>query len=151
METVSLFGMLGVCAVTDFRRKEVEVPIICLGGILGVVFHVIYQHRSIEDMLGGFAIGVIMYVIAVATREQVGKGDALLCMVTGIYLGFLANLALVWLSTVLVGIFGLVAVKLFHKTRGMTMPYVPFLLATALILRLAEKVITAGGGDFVAS
>ncbi len=143
MEMASLLGMLGICSVTDIRKREVGVVVVCLSGILGVVYHIMYRRISVYDMLGGLLIGVFVYLIALLTREKIGKGDAIVCMVTGIYLGFWNNLLLLWLSSLLAGLAGIVAMLVFRKKKTDTLPFVPFLSAAGLVVVFGGGVLGA--------
>ena len=101
MEMLGLLGMLGYFSIEDIRRKSVHTAPLIVTAIAGVFLHLYGGRLSIWDLLGGLGIGVVMYGISVASRERVGKGDALVLGVTGIFLGFWNNLLLLWIASFL--------------------------------------------------
>ena len=147
METISLLGMLGICSVEDIRRKQVGITAICLAGILGLVYHMFFQRITLPNLLAGAGLGVLVYATAVLSGEKIGKGDALILIVTGIYLGFWRNLILFWLATVLAGLGGMSAIVFLHKKKTDTLPFVPYLSIAVVLLLLIE----AGGGIYFGS
>ena len=115
MEAVGLLGLLGICGFEDYKLKRIRLVVVNCFAILGVVFHLIYGRISWIDMLGGASVGVVLLVIGYLTKEKIGYGDGILFVATGIYLGFWNNLILLWLSTSLAGIYGIVLMLLKKK------------------------------------
>ena len=127
METVGLIGMLVVCSIEDFRRKEMHLMVLLGFGIVGIVLQMFYRSRSIYEILGGMLIGGILLIFSYASDGKIGKGDGILMMVTGIYLGFWNNLLLLWCATALAGIVGL-SMFCVKRERNLTLPFAPFVL-----------------------
>ena len=142
MEMLGLLGMLGYFSIEDIRRKSVHTVPLIVTAIAGVFLHLYGGRLSIWDLLGGLGIGVVMYGISVASRERVGKGDALVLGVTGIFLGFWNNLLLLWIASFLAMVAGIVAVAFFQKGRHYELPFVPFLFVGLFICLLINR----GGG-----
>lgn len=71
------------------------------------VFHGNNVGVSVEDLIFGVAIGVILLVISKVSDGAVGMGDGLLFMVTGMYFGFWKNLILLLGSLALCSIWGI--------------------------------------------
>ena len=117
MEAVSLLGLLGVCGFEDIKIKRIRLVVVNIFAILGVILHIIYERISWLDMIGGASIGVVLLVIGYFSHEKIGYGDGFLFMATGIYLGFWNNLVLLWLSTSLAGIYGLILMLLKKKKK----------------------------------
>ncbi len=130
MEEAVLLGVLGMCGVEDVKRKELCGNLILLGGILGVVLHLYYGRLEWWDMLGGVSVGLVLLLVSFLTDEKIGKGDGLLIMVMGIYLGLWKNLALVWMASVLAGAFGIYFYLSQNKGRSYSLPFAPFLLVS---------------------
>jgi leader peptidase (prepilin peptidase)/N-methyltransferase len=134
MEIISLLGILGICSAEDMLRKQLHIITIAAFGILGVIFHLYYRTHSTTDMLGGMAVGGILYLVSLLSNERIGKGDAFLLTTTGIYLGFWDNIAILWMGSLLAGIIGIVLYIIFQKKPSYRIPFVPFLLAAYLLL-----------------
>ena len=133
MEAAGLLGLLGVCGLEDIKIKRIRLVVVNIFAILGIIFHIIYKRITWLDMLGGAAVGVLLLVIGYFSKEKIGYGDGLLFMATGIYLGFWNNLVLLWLSTSLAGIYGLVLMLFKKKRKDSEIPLVPFMLAVYVI------------------
>lgn len=85
---VGMIGLLLVIAVIDYKKKEVASKALLLMIALVATNYLLYHPVSIQSLLGGLILGVLLYLISVITKEKIGKGDAYLIMVLGIYLGF---------------------------------------------------------------
>jgi len=139
MESVGLISLLGLCSFDDIRSKEIRVIEIGVFGIIGVLLHIFFGKNSWYSMVGGVAVGAIMYLISVLSKEKIGKGDALIIMVAGIYLGCIRTIELLWVSSLLAAIVGIGVVLIKKKNKEYEMPFVPFLLAGYLIIYTLES------------
>ena len=128
MEAMSLLGILGLCSLRDVKYKSLQTGILLLCASIGIWLHLYFARLPLMDMIGGMAVGVVLYLCAHFSGEKIGKGDALLVMVCGIFLGLWETLLLLWLSLLLASIFGICVMKLKGRGRGVEMPFVPFLL-----------------------
>lgn len=144
MEAIGLLGMLGITTYEDIHRKEVHSIILLAFAILGMAFHLIFHKLGIYDILGGFAIGGLMMILCLLSKERIGMGDAILLMVTGIYLGFLKNLFLLWASLSFMGIFCLFGYLMKKIRKEDRIPFYPFVLCAFLVILLIS------GGDLYA-
>ena len=134
MEALGLIGMMGLCSYDDVRDRNIRLMEVAVFGIIGVVLHIIYHSHSIESVLGGMAIGGAMYIVSILTKEKIGKGDAAVVGVIGIFLGFTDTLVLLWLSSVLAAIFGCVYIKVKKLSKDTELPFVPFMLTGYLAM-----------------
>ncbi len=139
MEIGCLMGALSLLAVEDLRIKKIPVIPLMLTGIVGMIFHLVYWNRDIQDILGGISIGIVLYFISVITRGKIGKGDGVLFMVTGVYLGFWNNLILLWVACVMAGVVGAGMMVAFKKNKDYKLPFVPFVLLAALVMLMVGK------------
>ncbi|HAN50654.1 MAG TPA: hypothetical protein DCP96_03015 [Lachnospiraceae bacterium] len=138
MEMVSMLGMLGVLSVEDVKTKEIRKQFILLFGILGLVLHLIFQRIDIWNILGGLSIGLVLLGISYFSREQIGKGDGVLFLVTGIFLGFWENLMLLWSASLLMGIYAMIMCAMGRLHRDDRIPFIPFVLI-CYVIGLAMK------------
>lgn len=133
MEALSLLGMLGFCSIEDVRSKRINIIVALLFGILGVYFHLHLNRLSVFEMIGGVLVGVGLYMISVLSGESIGKGDAVLMVVVGIYMGFWYSLVLLWAASMMVGVAGIFAATIMGKGRKFEIPFTPFLLIVYII------------------
>ena len=134
MEAISLLGMLSICTYEDIRWRRIEIVSVLGFAVLGFVMHLFRMQINLADMLGGMLIGVVLLAISLYTEEIIGKGDALIVLVSGIYIGFWNNLILVWGASILAGIFGVVYIV--KGQRKKEIPFVPFLLSVYILILL---------------
>ncbi len=135
IQSCTLLGMLGWCSVEDIRRKKVLIYPILGFGIIGIVMRMYFQNISIYEMLAGVAIGGVLLVLSIWTK-QMGTGDALVLMVSGIYLGFWENARLFFHGLFLCGVWSLVLL-LIRKKRGKDeIAFMPFLFLAYLEMML---------------
>ena len=135
MEALSLLGLLGICSIEDVQKKQIHTIFALLVGILGMIYHIFNQRISIQNLLGGSLVGLLFLLISILSKERLGKGDAILFIVTGIYLGFWENLQLIFYAFLLAGLYAMILFVTGKKRCADTFPFVPFLL-TAYIVEL---------------
>lgn len=138
MEAAGLLGMLGICSYEDIKGKRVGVVFILCFAILGIVIHLFLGSRSIGEIIGGMVVGGFLFLISIISGERIGKGDALMVTVSGIYLGFWNNLFLFWVASIFSGVAGLVF--LFKGRKNEEIPFAPFLLGVYLLSLIMEVV-----------
>lgn len=132
METIGLLGMLSICTYEDIKWRRIEIVSVLGFAVLGFIMHLFRMQIELLDIFGGMLIGVVLLVISVYSGEMIGKGDALIVLVSGIYIGFWNNLILVWGASVLAGVFGLIYIIKGHRKKEL--PFVPFLLSVYILI-----------------
>lgn len=122
-------AVLLICAGTDLCSKKVYRRVVMLYMTLAVA------GRLAAGMAGGMSVfvadllpGAICLLMARATHQGIGYGDAMLILVCGLSVGWSTCIELVLSAFFLVGAAALV---LLIKYRGQKteLPFVPFLLA----------------------
>lgn len=131
LQTYTLLGMLGWCSIEDYRKQRILVYPVLIFGIAGLLLHLYYRNLSIYNLLAGMAVGVGLLVFGYLTG-QVGAGDALVVMVSGIYLGFWENARLFFQGLVFCGLWCLLLLVLGKKKGRDEVAFVPFLLLSYL-------------------
>lgn len=124
-----VMSMLTLCSAEDIKKKQIRLHPVLLFGILGIILHMLFRMQSIENMLLGMSVGVTLLVLSKLTGGRIGAGDAVLLIVTGIYLGFKQNMQLFFSGLLLSGIWALGVLVLKKKSRKDSIPFIPFLLA----------------------
>lgn len=134
MQKYILLGLLGLCSWEDIRKKKLTVIYILLFGIAGVCVHLFYPVCSIYSILCGMMLGVAMMFASWATRGKIGIGDGILIVVTGVYLGGIGNLELLFTGLLLAASWSLGMLVLGKKKGKEEIAFVPFLLAAYLTM-----------------
>lgn len=135
METIGLACLYGLTAMDDLKTKQVRVLEIIVFGILGIIINIIYKPHTLISVLGGVGIGLLTILFSYISKEKIGMGDAYIITVTGLYLGFIDTAILLWISSLLAAITGLVLIRKYDNTK-MEIPFVPFLLIAYVIMYL---------------
>lgn len=124
--------LLGVCAWKDVRTQTLPIKTILVGGCLMLPLLVI---ESPEMWLLSLRIlpGVLLLLIGFFSKEQIGYGDGICVMMSGM----IFSLRMVWLAImfsfallILMSIFLLFIKK---ARRDLRIPYIPFLLVGTLL------------------
>ncbi len=134
MIDIGMVCLLGLTSFDDFKSKQVRVLEIFLFGLLGIIINFFGKNISLPSIIGGVLVGVVLLGFSIISREKIGKGDALIIMVAGIYLGFFQTLKLLWIASIIGVIAGLLIIKKKNKGFGYEMPFVPCLLVGYLIM-----------------
>ena len=134
MQRVMVLGLLGLCSLEDIRHKRLTIIYILMFGIGGVILHLFAPVCSVYSMLWGMLLGVAMMMLSAATRGNVGMGDGILLVVTGVYLGGSENLALFMMGLLLSALWSLGLLVLKKKSRKEEIAFVPFLLLSYFIM-----------------
>lgn len=77
-------------------------------------------------------IGILMLLVSLITKGQIGTGDGIIFCITGLGLGFWNNLWLLMLSLFMAGIFSGILWMLKRVGRKSEIPFVPFILISYL-------------------
>lgn len=134
METISLLGMLFFMGYEDIKTHKVRDILLLIFGLIGMMFHISNGRISFVSLLGGFLIGCFLFLISLITHEKIGKGDAFVIMLTGIFLGFWQNILLSWLAFSLAGIVSFAAIILKKKNVNDELAFIPFVFLGYLFL-----------------
>lgn len=134
MEVFGLVCMFGITAFDDIRTKQVRLIEIVIFGILGVAYNLIFKPYPISSVVGGVAVGAAVLIFSIASKEKIGKGDAYIIMVAGLFLGFMNTMLLLWLSSIYAAIIGLLLMQKYKGVLEKELPFIPFLLLGYLTL-----------------
>ena len=140
MEVVGMGSMLAICSAFDLWKKQIPMVVLLVFGITGVWYQIQYGHLPRWDVVLGVMVGVVVYCISIVSDERIGKGDALMLMSSGVYMGFWKNITLLWLGSTMAGILCMVMRFCMKKGKNATVPFAPFLLGAYLVLWLVGGV-----------
>ena len=134
METMGMGCMLAICSVFDLWKKQIPLMVLLIFGVTGIGYQMMFGNLSLGDVIWGVMVGGVLYIISVASGESIGKGDAVMLMCTGLYLGFWTNVVLLWVGSVLTGVVCLTLYVFRKKGRNASIPFAPFLFAAYLLI-----------------
>lgn len=123
---IAAAGLLAANAVTDLRRREVLPIFSIIFGAAGFLWRLLVAGEPILLLLSGMIPGVLLLVLARASRGSIGLGDGIVVTALGGWLSFWTCFLCVVFSfvvmTVAAGAF------LLSGRRQVQIPYVPFLM-----------------------
>ena len=117
MQKVIVLGLLGLCSLEDVRHKRLTIVYILMFGIGGLILHLFAPVCSIYSILCGMLLGIAMILVSFITRGNVGIGDGMLLLVTGVYLGGYGNLQLLMTGLLLAALWAL-GLLMLKKKKG---------------------------------
>ena len=139
METIGLACLYGLTALDDLKTKQVREIEIIIFGVLGILINIVYRPHTLISVAGGVGIGLLTIIFSYLSKEKIGMGDAYIITVTGLYLGFIDTAVLLWLSSALAGITGIILIRKYDNPK-LELPFVPFLLLAYMIMYLIHIV-----------
>ncbi|MCD7826158.1 MAG: hypothetical protein LUH14_09400 [Clostridiaceae bacterium] len=130
---VLLVGLLAV-TYTDVKGKKIFLPV-CMGEmVILLTLNFCWKKGSVFIIIASFGICALFYLVSVATRGQIGKGDAFLFGMTGAGVGLAENLLLIYLTFLFAFAGGLFLLMLKKVSMRDRLPMAPFVLAAYLVL-----------------
>ena len=116
-------------SIIDVRKRSVHVAF--FAAVAAGIAALMFWDRSIpaEARLFGILTGLLFLGLSFITKEAVGKGDAVMIMLTGAALGFSATAAVLCIGFLLLSLISLVLVVVKKYGRKERIPFFPFLAA----------------------
>lgn len=129
-------SLLIVIGMIDFDTTDVYSSTTITGIIAGVIFILIGTYLKTSNpvpfIIGGVLGGGIIAIIILITKGM-GWGDAEICLVGGLFLGWRLTVVMLMLSFVLGGIVGIILIALKIKSKKDYIPFGPFIAMAAVI------------------
>ena len=134
IKEIVLLAGLGIMSVEDIRKKGIKRLWLIGLGIVGLIFTITDAEVLCVSFLLRFVPGVVFVLLAWATREQIGMGDALLILVMGWYLNAIELVDVCLLAFFIAGLVALVLLVVIKKTKKFELPMVPFIFAGYVVM-----------------
>lgn len=119
--------LLGVCSVSDARKKTMPAVLLILFSIAVVGFALFDNAVSTRFRVGGLFMGILFLLISKCSKEAIGYGDSWLILLLGIYLGYLRALGVLFGASLLAGVVSVLFLWKRGWKKKATLPFVPFL------------------------
>lgn len=133
-----MLTFLAINAYTDFKKKKIYAVSVIGFIIIGVIIFIIKKDHEFFSLLGGLAIGLLVLIVSRLSSQAVGFGDGLIFLVTGVYLGFSRNLALLLYGLLICGVVSLVLVTFRKWKMKNEIPFVPFVFIAFILMIFLE-------------
>ena len=130
---VVLLGTLALGAYQDWKEQQIHILLPVAAGLLGVFLWLVRPQFTLEELVGGIGIGLVLLLTAWLSHGQVGAGDGAMIILCGIFLGFWKNMELFFTALMFVALAALGLIVIKKKRRDYRMPFLPFVLAAYLV------------------
>lgn len=130
-----LIFVLTVIALNDMKNKLIPDKLVAACFLTGLVSVWVNDKVTIASGAAGCLLcGGIIFLASLITKGGVGLGDAKLIAALGMGLGLEGSAAVLILSAVISGLFGLGLLIINLENRKRTIPFAPFVLAAAIFV-----------------
>lgn len=123
---------LFLCGWQDFKEKKISLGLLAAGGVILTVIFALTGEVTITGRLLGLAQGLLLMFLSKLLKGKIGLGDGIIISITGICLGFQANLGLLIYSLTLAAIVSVIMLALKKAGKTDTIPFIPFLFLSYL-------------------
>lgn len=125
---IILLGIwLFICGIWDVKRKRIPVFLLIVGFLTSLVGIGLQCDFNIWTSLWGTSLGIILLLLNLTTKGQIGIGDGIIVSITGMYLGFTKNVILLMYGLFGAAICSMILLLFFQFSKKRTIPFVPFL------------------------
>ena len=121
---MGLFLALG--AIWDIKKKKIPLALLVCFIATGLLTNIFWPEHSARDIVLGAFIGGVLYAVSYVTSGQIGEGDGILFVATGLFVGGINNFALLLWSSVLCAVLAGIILVAKKAGRKDTIPFVPF-------------------------
>ena len=133
-----LLIMLGIYTIEDIRKRKITTTYLVLFAILGILLLCREPEFELFGIITGVAVGAGLLGISILTGESIGKGDGMVFLVTGIFLGGSLNLELLFISLLYAAIFSIGILIFKRGGRKQEIPFIPFVFLGYLTMVIGE-------------
>lgn len=125
--------LLLYCAITDIRRREIDLIPVIIFAVFAVICMIFGYKVSINSSLMGAFVGLILILLSILSKGVLGLGDGVLFTVIGLYVGYEKSIELLLLSLLLSAGYSVV-ILIKERNINKEYPFVPFILAAYSIM-----------------
>lgn len=127
-------AMLAVETVSDLRTKAVSVIRLAVFMAGAVAVNMVMRYQPVWSMLGGMAVGAVLFVYAFATKEGIGYGDCMIFVCAGAYIGLHENIRLLFFSMLAALAVGGVNAVIRRRNMKSRIAFVPCILGVYIVM-----------------
>lgn len=125
---ICLIIILGVICVFDIKRKKIPVYMLIVLAAAGIISNFTVGEFDIEKRIIAMLPGIILLIVSMITKQQIGYGDGLIILIMGLYIDIDDILSIVLSSFLLSSIAAIILMTVFKKKKNFEMAFSPFLL-----------------------
>lgn len=127
MSDIVMGVYLLLVAVTDWYKKQIHVAFFVIGIIPILLSCLQMDNISLTERILGTVSGFVMLLVSVVTGEKLGKGDAILLIITGAAMGLYRNISMLAAALLMIFAYSLVLLIRGRFSKNSKVAFVPFL------------------------
>lgn len=140
----TFISFLIVIGLIDYDTTDVYFSTTLSGIVSSVIFIAIYLYNHIpvkSYIYGGILGGGFLALIILITKGGMGWGDAEICLMSGLFLGFKLTILMLFLSFIIGSIAGIILIILGKKSKKDYIAFGPYIALSAILCVLwGEKI-----------
>lgn len=125
---ICLIIILGVICIFDIKRKKIPVYMLIILAAAGIISNFTVGEFDIEKRIIAMLPGMILLIVSMITKQQIGYGDGMIILIMGLYIDIDDILSIVLSSFLLSSIAAIILMTVFKKKKNFEMAFSPFLL-----------------------
>lgn len=133
---VFVFIVLIIEAVTDFRKKEINIPVLIILAAAAMGMFFLEKDISLMNVLTGFTEGAALVLVSFMTKGQIGIGDGILLAACGLMLGGKDNLVMFFFACLCSAVVSALIMIIKKADKKTKIPFAPFMIPGFLIMVL---------------
>ena len=126
--------MLIIFSVEDMLYREISVKVILVFLLMGIGIRVYDNTLLSTEIFWGIFIGMIIIASSIILAGNIGVGDGIIFVLTGLFLGIADNLRILIFSVTISGIIGGLLIILKIKKKDYKMPFTVFILISYIVV-----------------
>lgn len=142
----TFLGFLIVIGMIDYDTTDVYFSTTLAGIISGIIFIGVLTYNMFPVkgyIYGGILGGGFLVLIILITKGGMGWGDAEICLMSGLFLGFKLTILMLFLSFIIGSIAGIILILLGKKSKKDYIPFGPYIALSAILCVLSgEKIFS---------
>ncbi len=135
-KTIWLFVWMVIWTWWDWKRWVISRRQGIFVLAAGLVWQMAENHLLTPSVIGGILLGMGAWGFSLATKDQFGRGDALVILCLGIYLGFSESLSVLLWGLLIASIVSVYLLAVKKWSRKQSLPFIPCLTAGYAMMML---------------
>lgn len=129
-----IMTVLTVESISDIKTKSMSCVRLTIYFLMALLGNLIFGYQSVISMAGGIAIGIIVLIYGLITKEGIGYGDGIMFMCLRTVLGASQNLRLLFLSLICATAAGCIYALVLKKGMKTEIPFIPCILCSYIFM-----------------
>ena len=134
MKTMVIMIFLILSTLLDLRKKEVNISLCISFALVGLIYEIFISKTDILSIILGIIPGIFLMLTSIVTNEEIGKGDAVILGIIGIFLGLKKSILVLIYALFMTVIIGGILLLIRKKNKKYKFPFVPFILFSYIAL-----------------